>query len=65
MIQSLLIGIGGVVGLMLLWTVVQTFWGQTFSEHLTDEDVMATRSTCGNCGCATACAIKKGKKHKT
>lgn len=64
MLNSLLIGIGGTVGLMLLWFAVQTLWGKTFSEHLTDEDVMAGRSTCGNCGCGSSCELKKVESRK-
>jgi hypothetical protein len=59
MINSLLIGIGGTIGLMVLWYIVQTLWGKTFADHLSDEDVMAGRSTCGNCGCGTVCETKR------
>jgi hypothetical protein len=58
MIQSLLIGIGGVIVLMLFWVVVQTFWGKAFSEYMSDEDAMAGRTKCSNCGCTTACENK-------
>jgi hypothetical protein len=64
MINSLLIGVGGMVGLMVLWYVVQTLWGKTFADHLTDEDVMAGRSTCGSCGCGTSCKLKKVESRK-
>ena len=59
MLHSLLIGIGGVIALMLLWTLVQTLWGKTFSDYMSDEDVMAGRTKCSNCGCTTACENKK------
>ena len=59
MLKSLVVGIGGVVGIMLVWIAVQRLWGKVFAEHLSDEDVMAGRSTCGNCGCATVCERKK------
>lgn len=55
MLQTFLTGIGGIVGLMLVWLIVQTLWGRTFAEYLSDEDVLADRRSCGNCGCATAC----------
>ena len=64
MFESMIIGVGGVVGLMLLWYMVQSWWGRTFSDNITDEDVLAGRSSCGNCGCATFCE-KNGNKIST
>lgn len=58
MLHSLLIGIGGIVGLMLVWLVVQTFWGRIFADYMSDEDVLADRRSCKNCGCKTACENK-------
>ena len=58
MFNSLLIGIGGIVGLMLLWLVVQTLWGRIFADYMDDEDVLADRRSCKNCGCTTACENK-------
>jgi hypothetical protein len=58
MIKSLLIGIGGILALMVIWVVVQSIWGKIFSEYMTDEDVLAGRTSCGNCGCTTACKNK-------
>ena len=58
MLQSLIIGVGGVVVMMLGWLLVQNFWGKTFEEYLTDEDVMAGRTKCSNCGCSTICENK-------
>jgi hypothetical protein len=58
MINSLLIGIGGMVGLVVLWFIVQRLWGNTFSDYISDEDVLAERRSCGNCGCTTACEKK-------
>ncbi len=59
MINSLLIGIGGIVSLMIIWMVVQSFWGKTFSEYISDDDVMAGRTKCSNCGCTTVCKNKE------
>ena len=59
MVESLIIGIGGIVGLMILWMIVQFFWGKIFSDHLSDEDVLAGRTSCGNCGCTTLCTEKR------
>ena len=55
MIQSLLIAMGGIVGLMLAWLLVQHLWRQQFADYLTEEDVLAERRSCGNCGCTQAC----------
>jgi hypothetical protein len=55
MIQSLIIGIGGVVSLMILWMIIQFWWGKTFSDNISDEDVLAGRTSCSNCGCTTVC----------
>jgi hypothetical protein len=58
MLQSMVIGIGAIVTMMVMWMVVQRLWGQTFSEHMTDEDAMSGRTKCSNCGCTTACENK-------
>ena len=58
MIKSLIIGIGGIIILMIAWTFIQLIWKKTFAEYISDEDVLAERKSCGNCGCSTACKIK-------
>lgn len=55
MIKSLMIGAGGIVGLMLMWVMVQFWWRKLFSGHLADDDVLAGRTSCSNCGCTTVC----------
>jgi len=65
MIGSYIIGIFGVVILMLIWVLVQSGWRKVFSDHLEDEDVMAGRTDCGNCGCTSSCknkSIDKGNR---
>ncbi len=47
------------VGLMLAWVGVQSLWRKTFSDYVNDEDVLAERRSCGNCGCITICENKK------
>ncbi|MCB0547939.1 MAG: hypothetical protein KDD19_10165 [Phaeodactylibacter sp.] len=59
MIGSFLIGIGGMVFLMAIWIVVQTMWKKTFSDYISDDDVLAERRSCGTCGCTTACERKE------
>ena len=63
MLQSFLIGIGGIVGLMLVWAIVQVLWGRVFAEYRSDEDVLADRRSCGNCGCATTCRKRQEEEH--
>lgn len=58
MIESLITGIGGVLLMLLLWIAVQRAWGYTFAEHISDEDVLAERRSCSNCGCTTVCRRK-------
>ena len=55
---SYLIGILAIVGMMVMWVLVQGWWRNTFAEDLTDEDVLAGRSDCGACGCKTLCKTK-------
>jgi hypothetical protein len=59
MIGTYLIGIGGIVGLMVIWVVVQAFWRRIFADHISDEDVLAERRSCSNCGCTTICENKR------
>lgn len=61
MLDSLLIAIAAIVALMLLWAIVQTLWRRVFSDYVQDDDVLAERRSCGNCGCATACENKRRK----
>jgi hypothetical protein len=61
MLESLAIGIGGIISMMILWFVVQSLWRKTFSDHITDEDALADRSSCGNCNCTTFCEKKTGQ----
>ena len=58
MITSLLIGIGGIIGMMVLWIGIQSAWRRTFSDEIDDPDVLAERRDCGSCGCKTQCANK-------
>ena len=58
-ITSYLIAIIGIISMMGLWTLVQTYWKKVFTDYITDEDAMADRRSCGNCGCTTACETKK------
>ena len=62
--EKYIIGILGITGLMVIWTMVQRLWKKAFHESLTDEDVLAGRSDCGNCGCAQPCTIKQNRKIK-
>lgn len=56
--ESMIIAITGIVGLMITWVGVQFLWKQVFADEVEDEDAMAQRSKCGNCNCTTACENK-------
>ncbi len=53
--QSTLIAILVIVFLMVGWAVVQALWRRLFADQISDEDVLADRRSCGNCGCAGLC----------
>jgi len=58
MIESFLIGIGGMIALMIIWIGVQSLWRKIFSDYISDDDVLAGRTKCSNCGCITICKEK-------
>ena len=58
MLTSLLISIGAITGMAVLWVIVQSLWRETFKEYIHDDDVLAERRSCNNCGCTTACENK-------
>jgi len=58
MLQSLIIGIGGIIFLMIVWFAIQTWWGKTFPDHVIDDDAMAGRTKCSNCDCTAECENK-------
>jgi hypothetical protein len=55
MLKTLIVCVVGMLLLVVVWFVVQKLWGNTFAEYTTDDDVLAGRMSCGNCGCTTAC----------
>ncbi len=59
MLQSLIVGIGLTVALVVVWTLIQAQWKNTFREEYLQEDVLAGRRSCSNCGCTTLCERKK------
>jgi len=62
MLTTLITATTAITLLVIGWAVVQKLWGNTFSDYLEDEDVLAGRTKCGNCGCTTACANKIDQK---
>lgn len=64
-IVTTIIAVAGVVTLMVTWVWVQVYWKQTFSDQISDEDVLAGRNSCGDCGCGTACSKQLLNKEKT
>ena len=59
MLESFIIAVGGIIAMMTLWVIVQMLWRKTFAEYLSDEDVLADRRSCSNCGCTTICENKR------
>jgi hypothetical protein len=57
-VWSFVIGILGLVGMMLIWVLVQSYWRKTFKDNISDDDVLAERRSCGNCGCVKVCERK-------
>lgn len=55
MIGSLALGIAGITSLMVVWVLVQNYWREAFADQINEEDVLALRSRCGNCGCSGVC----------
>ena len=62
MFGSLGVAITVIVLLMVGWMLIQQIWGEVFAEELTDEDVLAERRSCGNCGCGRVCKNKSRTK---
>ncbi|MER3318344.1 MAG: hypothetical protein RIB79_08625 [Allomuricauda sp.] len=68
MIKSLIIGIGLTVTIVLAWALVQTLWKKTFQEEYSEDDVLAGRRSCSNCGCTGFCErkeVNEGEAKKT
>ncbi|RIV30398.1 hypothetical protein D2V08_14960 [Flagellimonas lutimaris] len=65
MIKSLIIGIGLTVTIVLAWALVQTLWKNVFREEYSEDDVLAGRRSCSNCGCTGFCERKDGGKSET
>ena len=61
MMESYVLGIGLVIGLMLGWVAVQAAWGKAFPEATTDSDVLAHRLGCHGCQCSGPCEREPGK----
>ena len=58
MIGKLIMGIVGMTLLMILWVIVQDVWRNAFADQIDEDDVLAIRSRCGNCGCSGICQNK-------
>lgn len=57
--EQYIIGMAGIIGLMTLWVIIQQHWKKAFSDGHVDEDALAGRSDCSNCGCNTPCVNRK------
>ncbi len=49
--------------LLLGWIAVQEAWRRQFPVSDADGDVLAGRSDCGQCGCATPCERRQNEQH--
>ncbi len=52
------IAILGIIFMMIIWVFIQNIWKSAFKDHLADEDALAGRNSCGNCGCGNICDKK-------
>ena len=52
MLHTMTVTIGAVVALMLFWVLIQKIWAGVFRDYIQDEDVLADRRSCANCGCS-------------
>lgn len=62
MVKSLVIGIGFIVTIAVAWVLVQTLWKKVFREEYVEDDVLAGRRNCSNCGCTAICERKEDGK---
>lgn len=60
MLKSFIIAALGIIGMMMVWTLVQTLWRKTFTGSTVGEDVLVGRRSCSGCSCTTTC--KKDKQ---
>ena len=59
MFKSLLIAAIAIVGMMLVWTIVQTMWRKIFTGNAVGEDVLVDRRSCSDCSCISICKNKR------
>lgn len=62
MIWTLIITSISIILMMMIWVIVQLTWKAVFPEKMVDEDALAGRSECGNCGCGTQCTRENGQE---
>ncbi len=58
MLNTYIIAIVGIISMMVGWVFIQALWRTVFSDHVSDEDALAERTKCSNCGCKTVCKKK-------
>jgi len=55
LIKSLFIAAIAIIGMMIVWTIVQTMWRKIFTGNAVGEDVLVDRRSCADCSCITIC----------
>ncbi len=58
MIKTFAIAAVVIILVMTIWIGVQMIWRKVFADYISDEDVMAGRTSCRNCNCMGVCALK-------
>ncbi len=59
---TILTAIFGMTLLMIVWGLTQSWWRKIFADEIEEEDVLALRSRCGDCGCGVICQDQNEKR---
>jgi len=59
MFKSLIIGIVFIIAMGVFWLLVQVLWKHVFRDEYKEDDVLAGRRNCSNCGCTSVCERKE------
>ncbi|NNJ56024.1 MAG: hypothetical protein HKP14_07820 [Bacteroidia bacterium] len=59
--EKYILGIIGFIALGMAWVVVQNLWRKVFADSISEDDVLAARGNCDNCGCLGGVCKEKPK----